>query len=213
MVLAAFLLVFLYTGPYVYVYAMTSMDVFPRVESLDRTAMDNLKVTVAPDGIVRTISPGFGGEQTLTVVVNGQPVTWTEITYGVKVGVLNRIFSTYIHFPALLDVRQLAFQAVGVVGGRVIMTCDQHVDRLITPTGFEVLTIFGSILRAGNNTFFSSFCKGPGRPDVDLFQFSQAYGNPVPITLNWVITATLRGDKVEETRSWTGSQNSNLILP
>jgi len=134
-----------YLGPYMYAYGRTQSNVFPTVETLDGQAMDDVKTGV--DNSVTEIVA-----QSVTRTVNGQPVTWTEVTYTLPFRVLNRIFKTYINFPALLSVSKLTFQATGVFNGTEILSCHHYVDSLIAPTGFEVLAVFGSILKAGNNT-------------------------------------------------------------
>ncbi len=203
--IAFLVLVPVYLGPYMYVYGRTQSNVFPTVEQLDGQAMDKLVIRVNT-GVVEVV------EKNNARAVNGQPVTWTDVTYTISFGVLNRIFRTYINFPALLSVSKLTFQAAGIFNGTTIFSCSHYVDALIAPTGFEVLAVFGSILRAGNNTIMTAFCHGPGSPAFDLSKLSQGYMGVVPITLNWVLDATLKGEKVEAAREWTGTQSENLFL-
>jgi len=193
-----------YLGPYMYAYGRTQSNVFPTVETLDGQAMDDVKTGV--DNSVTEIVA-----QSVTRTVNGQPVTWTEVTYTLPFRVLNRIFKTYINFPALLSVSKLTFQATGVFNGTEILSCHHYVDSLIAPTGFEVLAV-GSILKAGNNTVITAFCHGPGSPTFDTAKLSQQNLGVVTISLLWTIDATLKGEKVEGTRQWTGVQSENLLL-
>lgn len=204
--LAALILIPLYLGPYAYVFGMTSADVFPRVEDLDRRAMNKLSINL--EDSIRALPP-----QTRSGTADGQTDSWVEVTYAFRILFLNRIFPTYITFPALLDISRVTFEASGVLNGTVIFTCSQYVERLIAPTGFEAISLYGSILRSQNNTLVSIFCTGPGPPTVDFVELSQAFGSPLPILLSWTLTATLKGEKVEETRNWFGNKNAQVVLP
>ncbi len=193
-----------YLGPYLYVYGRTQSNVFPTVEQGDKNALDRLLIRV-DNRVIEVIERGNTG------IVSGQPVTWSDVTYAVSFGVFNRIFKTYINFPALVGVSKLSFQATGVFNGTTMFVCSHYIDSLIAPTGFEVIAVFGSILSAGNNTIATAFCHGPGSPLLNLAQLSQKYMSVVPITLSWVLDATVKGEKVEATREWTGTQSENLL--
>ncbi len=212
-VLVFVLLIPVYMGPYAYVYGMTSIDVFPRVEKLDREAMDKLVLHV--DNSI-TALPQSQGKQGR--VYDGQTASWNETSYSFRIGFLNRIFPTYITFPALLDISKITFEATGVLNGTAIFTCNQFIERLPVPTGFEALAIYGSILKAQNNSFVAVFCKGPGQPIVDFVSLSQKYGAPLPIVLDWRMSATLKGERLEVKRiqsdpSWSGTMSASVILP
>ena len=195
------ILILSYVGPYAYVYAMTEADVFPRVERGDHEAIGKMSVRV--DNQARMV---IG--QSFARTVGTDLVEWTEVTYEVLLGFNNRIFTTYINFPALLDVSKITFKATGIFNGTAIMTCSQYYDSLVAPTGFEILAVFQSILLAGNNTFVNAFCYGPGAPTVDYADLSVTYLGLLPITLSWEIRATVRGERAEETRTWSGVQSA-----
>src|SRR3989304_712311 len=132
---ATLLVIFLipvYVGPYAYVFGMTNADVFPRVEQLDRQAMD--KLTIGMDNSIIALNP-----QRRAGTDDNRTDAWYETTYSFNIRFVGRIFPTYITFPALLDISRITFEASAVLNGTVIFTCNQFVERLIAPTGFEAI--------------------------------------------------------------------------
>lgn len=205
--LVIFLLVSLYLGPYVYMYAMTQARVFPKIIHFDTIGINNLQVRVDP--LMRAY-PSI----THTASVAGKGVvSWTETSYEVSFWVLHRIFLTWQNLPALLDVSTAIFEGAGVFNGTVIFRCNGLTDRLILPKSLETLGLYQSTLQSGNNTQLFASCKGPGPPIVDLIKLSSEYVGSLPVSLDWSLTALVRGDMIQEIRGWNGTQQGLVILP
>jgi hypothetical protein len=177
-------LAFTYVGPYAFVYARSATWTFPRIDERDVDAFENVDVFVDGAAQLMKVEDVSGAQRA---------------TYSVSVNLFHRKFLDWMGFPLVLEVNDFAFSATGVYLGSVVMRCDRFVKAFDKPTGSEPWYIYQPLVDRNDNSTVEAACTGDAA-SLNLASLPQS------ITLNWSVETTLVGDRNEQDRSWTLSQ-------
>src|SRR5215211_1273248 len=182
------LLILMYIGPYAFVYGRTATLTFPRIDERDFDAFERVEPSVSRVANLTSIKNIEGAQ---------------EAIYLVNVGILDRKFLDWIGFPLVLEVNDFNFTAAGISQGKVILECSHFETAFPRPTGFEPWYIYQPLVDKYDDHTLDVSCRGDALA-IDLA------AQPMPITLNWSISATLVGDRNDKVRSWTDSQSTEI---
>jgi hypothetical protein len=160
----------------------------PKVDKQDFNAIHGVQMSVSKIAKLTKIE-NVGGAQ--------------EASYLVKVGVLHRKHLDWIGFPLVLEVNDFNFRAAGIYQNKVILICDDFETALPTPTGSEPWSIYLPLTDKYDNYYFDVSCSGDAAAIDRLLQ-------PIPISLNWSISATVIADRNLQALSWNSSQDAKI---
>jgi hypothetical protein len=182
------LLILLYIGPFIFVYARTATWTFPRIDERDAGAFDKVEPSVSQVAKLEKIE-NVGEAQ--------------EASYSLEAGVLHRKFLDWIGFPLVLEVNDFNFKASGIYQGQIIFHCRGFETAFPKPTGSEPWYIYQPLVDKNDNTTLNVSCHSDAG-SIDPASFA------APITLDWSMSANLVGDRNEREVSWSNSQSVQI---
>jgi hypothetical protein len=180
-------LILVYLGPYIFVYARTETWTFPRIDERDIKAIHGVEPQINPVVNLTNVYRVHDG---------------SEASYSLDAGILNRKFLDWIGFPLVLEVTNFTLKASGVHLGKVIFTCNSMVADFPKPTGTEPWYIYQPLVDKYDNTTTNVPCYG----DASLIEKN----TPKALLLNWSMSSELIGDKNDQIRNWTDFQVVNI---
>ena len=178
------ILILVYVGPYAFIYGRTMTWTFPKIDVQDV-------------GAFGSIEPSVGQTAKLIKVENVGGVH--EASYSLTAGLLHRKFIDWVGFPLVLEVNDFQFKALGIYNNKVIFECKHHETAFPKPTGNEPWNIYQPLVNKNDNTTLATSCYG----DASVIDGTNL---PIPVTMNWTMSATLVGDRNEKERNWTSIQ-------
>jgi hypothetical protein len=182
------ILILIYVGPFVFVYARTATWTFPRIDERDAGAFD-------------TVEPSVSQVVNLEKIENVGEAQ--EVSYSLESGVLHRKFLDWIGFPLVLEVNDFNFKATGIYQGEIIFHCRHFETAFPRPTGTEPWYIYQPLVDRNDNTTVNVSCHS----DVGSINPASFTG---PITLDWSMSANFVGDRNERELSWSDSQSIEI---
>jgi hypothetical protein len=182
------ILILVYLGPYIFVYARTETWTFPRIDERDIKAINETEPQVNPVANLTKVYAMNEGN---------------EANYSLNAGLLNRKFLDWIGFPLVLEVTNFTLKASGTHEGKIIFNCNHMEADFPKPTGREPWYIYQPLVDKYDNTTLDVPCYG----DASLIQESI----PTPLLLNWSMSGNLIGDKNDRIRTWTNSQSLEIV--
>jgi hypothetical protein len=182
------ILILIYVGPFVFVYARTATWTFPRIDERDAGAFD-------------TVEPSVSQVVNLEKIENVGEAQ--EVSYSLESGVLHRKFLDWIGFPLVLEVNDFNFKATGIYQGEIIFHCRHFETAFPRPTGTEPWYIYQPLVDRNDNTTVNVSCHS------DVGSINPA-SFTAPITLDWSMSANFVGDRNERELSWSDSQSIEI---
>ena len=182
------ILILIYTGPFIFVYARTATWTFPRIDERDAGAFDKVEPSVSQVINLEKVE-NVGDAQ--------------EATYSLPAGVLHRKFLDWIGFPLVLEVNDFNFKATGIYQGNIIFHCRHFETEFPRPTGSEPWYIYQPLVERNDNTTVNVSCHS------DAGSINPA-SLTTPITLDWSMSANFVGDRNERELSWSDSQSIEI---
>jgi hypothetical protein len=176
------ILVLVYLGPYIFVYARTATWTFPRIDERDIKAIHEV------DAYINSVA-------NLTKVYRVHD--GSEANYSLNAGILNRKFLDWIGFPLVLEVSNFTLKASGIYLGKVLFHCNYMEADFPKPGASQPWYIYQSLVDKYDNTTRNVPCYG----DASLIEKN----TPTTSLLNWSLSGKLIGDRNDRTRTWTGS--------
>jgi len=182
------ILILIYVGPFIFVYARTATWTFPRIDERDAGAFD-------------TVEPSVSQVVNLEKIENVGEAQ--EVSYSLESGVLHRKFLDWIGFPLVLEVNDFNFKATGIYQGNIIFHCRHFETAFPRPTGTEPWYIYQPLVDRNDNTTVNVSCHS------DVGSINPA-SFTTPITLDWSMSANFVGDRNERELSWSDSQSIEI---
>ena len=182
------ILILIYIGPFIFVYARTATWTFPRIDERDAGAFDKIEPSVSQVVNLEKIE-NVGDAQ--------------EANYSLPAGVSHRKFLDWIGFPLVLEVNDFNFKATGIYQGNIIFHCRHFETAFPKPTGSEPWYIYQPLVDRDDNSTVNVSCHS------DVGSINPATFT-TPITLDWSMSANFVGDRNERELSWSDSQNIEL---
>jgi hypothetical protein len=182
------ILILIYVGPFIFVYARTATWTFPRIDERDAGAFD-------------TVEPSVSQVVNLEKIENVGEAQ--EVSYSLESGVLHRKFLDWIGFPLVLEVNDFNFKATGIYQGEIIFHCRHFETAFPRPTGTEPWYIYQPLVDRNDNTTVNVSCHS------DVGSINPA-SFTAPITLDWSMSANFVGDRNERELSWSDSQSIEI---
>ena len=177
------ILVLVYLGPYIFVFARTATWTYPRIDDRDNKAFNEIEPHV---NTVANLTKVYA-------VADG-----SEANYSLNTGLDNRKFLDWIGFPLVLDVSNYTLKAAGVYQGKVIFHCSHLEADFPKPGPSQPWYIYQSLVDKYDNTTMNVPCYG----DASLIN----NGIPKSLLLNWTMSGRLIGDRNDQIRTWTDQQ-------
>jgi hypothetical protein len=182
------ILILIYVGPFIFVYARTATWTFPKIDVQDAGAFD-------------TVEPSVSQVVNLEKIENVGEAQ--EASYSLESGVLHRKFLDWIGFPLVLEVNDFNFKATGIYQGDIIFHCRHFETEFPRPTGSEPWYIYQPLVDRNDNTTVNVSCHS------DAGSINPA-SLTTPITLDWSMSANFVGDRNERELSWSDSQSIEI---
>jgi hypothetical protein len=211
------ILVLVYLGPYIFVYARTATWTFPRIDERDIKAFDEIQPYINP-----TVN------LTKVYSIDGA----SEANYSLNTGLFNRKFLDWIGFPLVLEVKNFTLKASGIYQGKVIFQCNYMEADFPKPTGREPWYIYQPLVDKYDNTTRNVPCYGDASliekntttplslnstmseqnttTPLSLNSTMSEQNTTTPLLLNWTMSGKLIGDKNDRIRTWTNSQSLEI---
>jgi hypothetical protein len=230
------LLILLYLGPYLFVYARTATWTFPRIDERDIKAFDEIQPYINPTANLTKVYSIDGA---------------SEANYSLNTGLFNRKFLDWIGFPLVLEVKNFTLKASGISQGKVIFHCNYMEADFPKPGPSQPWYIYQTLVDKYDNSTRNIPCYGDASliennattplslnstmseqntttPLLMLLNSNSTMSEQntttplllnstiseqnttTPLLLNWTMSGKLVGDKNDRIRTWTNSQSLEI---